>query len=839
MKKERYALIIYLLLFIVTVTVLLALYHRNEHIKKYETIQSDLEQLKELDLQVDKVLLQNLSFYLSHYDTLVQLNKKTRELQKKTKRQSEDFSHEVPLFKRTLAHYIVLSQEKNLQLERIKALSSSIKNTILYLPTAISQLDNNTLNPVETSVHFNFRISSLMNILLHYNISPGEEKKQLIEKQIKQLEVLSAPEPLHKPLKNILSHIRANLIMTSQIASLLKTYEQINLSKYLIQLQKLHTDYFTQQNENSYQINILLISLSYILFIALGYVIQTLKQAHIRAKNSHAQLYDAMESINEAFALFDHKRQLVLWNKQFELYYPKIKHRLKTGISYSELMYEAIQLGQFRANKKQLDESFTDDIAASTREIEYLSDGRCYLASNSKTSSGGIACVRIDMTDQIKLEEKILWQANFDPLTNLPNRTLFLDRLSQTLQHSKRKSSLCALLFVDLDRFKHVNDTLGHDTGDKLLISVAECLISSVRKIDTVSRLGGDEFTVILQDITSAHDAANIATHIIEKLEEVFIIDDNEIYIGASIGITLYPNDADTPTQMLSNADMSMYRAKEAGRNTYRFYTEEMNKEMLSRLQLEKDMRQALTREEFFIEYQPIIDSQSNKVFHAEALIRWQHPVHGRLAPDRFISLAEETGLIAPMGEWVLTQAVKQVALWQSCDLRPFSISVNVSSRQLAIGNLDRILQKLLNETPLPAGSIALEMTESLLLESSISSRQFLDTFKQLGINLSIDDFGTGYSSLSYLKQFPVDILKIDKSFVRDVTEDADDATLTVAIIDLAHNFNLQVIAEGVETIEQLSFLKQHGCDLIQGFYYSKPLSPEALLHFVQQHNRK
>ena len=582
----------------------------------------------------------------------------------------------------------------------------------------------------------------------------------------------------------------------------------------------------------------MLIFLSALLFISLGYIILNLKKAHNRARINHARLYDAIENINEAFALFDAEDKLILWNRQFERFYPKIRKQLREGISYNELMAAAEAQGQFKNNHiPRLHTS--NDLQGHTKGLEYLADGRCYLTSNSKTSSGGTACVRIDISDQVKLEEKIIWQANYDDLTRLPNRTLFLDRLAQAIQHARRDSTLCALLFIDLDKFKEVNDTLGHDVGDALLVAVAERLSSCIRKIDTASRLGGDEFTIILQEISSTHDAASVAIHIIKKLEEVFQIDKHEIFISASIGITVYPDDASDSTQMLSNADMAMYQAKEAGRNTYRFYTEEMNQEMKTRLQLEKDMRNALERNEFVLEYQPILDSQSNRVVHAEALIRWQHPQLGRIAPDKFIHLAEETGFIIPLGEWVLRTAVSQMNLWLKDGLQPFSVAVNISSRQLESDILIKLLGKLLTEIPLPRHTLTLEMTESLLIENSSRSRNTLEQFRELGVNLSIDDFGTGYSSLSYLKQFPVDILKIDKSFIHDITQDKDDAILTNAIIDLAHNFNLKVIAEGVETIRQLNFLKQNGCDMIQGYYYSQPLPADDFYHYCLKQNRQ
>ncbi len=837
MKKEQYALITYLLFFVVTATVVSVLYKRNQQLQEYDLIQNKLEQLKELDARIDRDLLLNLSFYSSNYDALAESSTRIDTLQREITKQTTRFSQDEPEFKTVLQQYIQNSTRKKRQLERIKSLSSSIKNTLQYLPTVINELSHKITASRHDPEDLRFRINQLFGVLLDYNIFPRHDKKQLLEEKIAELESLSN-HIYQKDLNNILSHIQANLRMKNQMENMLRSYNKMNINKELSRLQIIHTNYFTEQTKNSYIINLVLIILSALLFISLGYVIQNLKKAHIRARINHARLYDAIENINEAFALFDAEDKLVLWNRQFELFYPKIRKQIREGISYNELMAAAEALGQFKNNNiPRLHTS--NDLQGHTKELEYLADGRCFLTSDSKTSSGGTACVRIDISDQVKLEEKIIWQANYDALTRLPNRTLFLDRLAQAIQHAKRDSTLCALLFIDLDKFKDVNDTLGHDVGDILLVAVAERLSSCIRKIDTASRLGGDEFTIILQEISSTHDAASVAIHIIKKLEEVFQIGEHEIFISASIGITVYPDDARNSTQMLSNADMAMYQAKEAGRNTYRFYTEEMNQEMKTRLQLEKDMRNALARNEFVLEYQPIIDSQSNKVVHAEALIRWQHPELGRIAPDKFIHLAEETGFIIQLGEWVLRTAVTQMNQWLKDGLQPFSVAVNISSRQLESDILIKLLSELLTEIPLPRHALTLEMTESLLIENSSRSNNALEKFRELGVNLSIDDFGTGYSSLSYLKQFPVDILKIDKSFIHDITQDKDDAILTNAIIDLAHNFNLKVIAEGVETIRQLNFLKQNGCDMIQGYYYSQPLPADDFYHYCLKQNRQ
>jgi len=438
-----------------------------------------------------------------------------------------------------------------------------------------------------------------------------------------------------------------------------------------------------------------------------------------------------------------------------------------------------------------------------------------------------------DISERKKAEDKIQWQANFDHLTQLPNRTLFIDRLKQFISTSKREKKYFALLFMDLDRFKVVNDTLGHSAGDQLLKMVAKRLQQNLSESDTIARIGGDEFTILLARIKTIHDAALVAERLISILGKVFIIEDSEVFIGSSIGITIYPDDADDDTSLIRNADMAMYHAKENGRNTYRFYTQSMNEKMLIRMQLEKDLHHAIEDNELFLEYQPIIDAKSQEVLGAETLVRWLHPTKGRLAPDQFIAIAEETGIIGQLGEWVLNQALTELANWHKAGHSHLYIAVNVSSAQRQLGLTADKIQESLNQAGLAAQYLTLEITESLLMEHTEESLSWLLSLKQTGLKLSIDDFGTGFSSLSYLRRFPVDTLKIDKSFIDDVLTQGENTKLVESIISLAHNFDLSVVAEGVEEQSQLEFLEKLECDYIQGYFYSKPLSSQHFLAFL------
>ncbi|MCQ8129295.1 GGDEF domain-containing response regulator [Methylomonas rivi] len=434
-----------------------------------------------------------------------------------------------------------------------------------------------------------------------------------------------------------------------------------------------------------------------------------------------------------------------------------------------------------------------------------------------------------NITNRKYAEQQLIYLANHDPLTGLLNRDQFHNRLTQALSSVQRHDTRLALLYLDLDRFKLINDTLGHRLGDLLLQAVSDRLRSSVRVHDLLARLGGDEFIVLLNDINHADDAARIAEKTIDLLTQPFTLEGNDIVVTASIGISVYPNDGKDSHTLLMNADTAMYLAKERGKNNYQFYTLEMTERSLERMTIERGLRHALAHDELRLHYQPQIDTGSGAAVGAEALVRWQHPEWGLVYPDRFINVAEETGLIVPIGAWVLRTACLQAKAWLEQN-RPFScVAVNVSPRQFIESNLFRTIKQTLLETGLPPGALELEITESAVMQDPEITLQVLHQLQQLGVRLSIDDFGTGYSSLTYLRRFPVQSVKIDRSFVIDLPDDEGSKTLVRAIIALAHELKLFVVAEGVETEAQLSFLKAQQCDSLQGYMFSKPVAPEQL----------
>jgi diguanylate cyclase (GGDEF)-like protein/PAS domain S-box-containing protein len=432
-----------------------------------------------------------------------------------------------------------------------------------------------------------------------------------------------------------------------------------------------------------------------------------------------------------------------------------------------------------------------------------------------------------DVSERKKAEETIHYQAYHDLLTGLPNRILFKDRLNLAIAQTRRNSQMLAVMFLDLDRFKVVNDTLGHVVGDELLLNVASRLRGCLREGDTLARLGGDEFTLLLPQINQREDAVKIAHKILTALEQPFHIDDHELFASVSIGIARFPNDGETIDSLIKHADIAMYHAKASGRNNYQFYSQAMNVSFSGRLSLESSMRKALERNEFVVHYQPQVNIESNKIVGMEALIRWQHPTRGLLPPSEFIPLAEETGLVVSIGEWVLRTACADVRAWQDAGLPRVRLAINFSAQQVEQPQFTETILNILEETGLDSGVLEVEITESVIMKDVENTISKLIKLSGFGVKIAIDDFGTGYSSLSYLKKFPIHTIKIDQSFVRDISKDPSGTSIVTAIIAMAKGLKLNLVAEGVETERQLAFLRGLECNEMQGFLFSWPLTVE------------
>jgi len=449
-----------------------------------------------------------------------------------------------------------------------------------------------------------------------------------------------------------------------------------------------------------------------------------------------------------------------------------------------------------------------------------------------------IACFVVDISHNKQTQEKLNHLAYHDALTDLPNQVLFKDRLKQAIALSRRSDQMQAVLLLNLDRFKTINDSLGYTAGDRLLQSVGQRLTSCVRESDTVARFGSDEFAILLTQIPRAQDAANAARAIKHSLDQAFIFEDQEIFVSTSIGISLYPSDGRDTAGLLKTAGAALDRAKVQGGNTYQFYTAGGTTRALKQLVLESNLRPGLERSEFFLHYQPQVAIHDFHLVGMEALVRWQHPSFGLLYPSEFISLAEESGMIISLGDWILRKACAQSKAWQDAGLAPMLLSVNFSARQFQQPTFITDVTHILKETNLDPRWLELELTESSIMKDPEEAIEKLHELKLMGIKVAIDDFGTGYSSLNYLKRFPIDTLKIDKTFVADVCKDPHDTAIVRAIINLGHALDLTVIAEGVETKEQLQYLSALECDVVQGFLFSKALSAKAFEELLVEQRR-
>ncbi len=512
-------------------------------------------------------------------------------------------------------------------------------------------------------------------------------------------------------------------------------------------------------------------------------------------------------------------------------------------------------------DREYLNETFLIELENRTSSnCEYrivLEDGKiCYMHHQAQITvnsdniplrySGTIQ----DISERKLTEEKIRHLAYYDSLTGLLNRVSFQERLECALSLAKRNKRKMAILYLDLDNFKRINDTLGHDSGDSLLKIVAEHLVESTRASDViarietdaieadVARLGGDEFTILLSEITQTEDAGLVAQRILNLLSEPIQLDGHKVFATPSIGISVFPADGNHSTTLLKNADTAMYQAKQSGKGNFQYYVESMNADSLARLDLESDLRQALKNEEFALHYQPILDCQTSNIIGTESLLRWNSKKHGLVAPDEFIPLVEGNGMIFEIGKWVLRNACMQNKAWQEAGYQPIQVAVNLSSLQFRHADLLDTIEQALQESQMGPEYLVLELTEGMVMHNSEQTIKTLQKLKLTGVGISIDDFGTGYSSLSYLKRFPLNTLKIDKSFISGLPNDKDDAAITTAVIAMAHSLNLRIIAEGVEKTAQADFLKTLGCDAVQGYLYGKPMLAEDLTNALEQEKR-
>jgi diguanylate cyclase (GGDEF)-like protein/PAS domain S-box-containing protein len=545
--------------------------------------------------------------------------------------------------------------------------------------------------------------------------------------------------------------------------------------------------------------------------------------------NSNAIQMSVMELVDDDFIFVMPNKQFA---ENFGLNQEKMtgKSAREIGMSEELIRHWVEVFRYFLANRETL--TFEYEFPYNGQEFWYK--GSISLIYDSMSARPRFSFAAVDITERKKAEREVQQLAYFDSLTGLPNRALLNDRLNQILAQSVRGGWLVGILFLDIDRFKCINDTQGHATGDKLLQSVATRLQKRLRESDTVARLGGDEFVIVLSAVKHEQDISHVAQEVMKALSMPFEIGEQEIFISASIGIAISPLDGHDAGVLLRNADTAMYVAKESGRNNYKFFSQEMNLKAVERLALENSLRRALEKNELTLAYQPQVDTRTGLITGVEALLRWDNPESGPIPPGKFIPIAEETGLIMPIGEWVLRSACMQASSWVKAGFYSLCVAVNISGCQFKQGNLAKLVSQVLEETGLDPANLELELTESILMDNAESAINMLKELKKLGVNLAIDDFGTGYSSLTYLKHFPIDRLKIDQLFIRNITTDTNDASISEAIIAMAHSLRMDVIAEGVETKEQMEFLTERDCFAMQGYYFCRPVPAEKISHILE-----
>ena len=556
---------------------------------------------------------------------------------------------------------------------------------------------------------------------------------------------------------------------------------------------------------------------------------------------SRDRLIKPTEAISEGFALWNAEDQLVLCNRQFREIFETIEPAIEIGMTHDRLnalIDEHLAVRKEEGGEREDDRDSADDgqpEVLRAREIE-LNTGRWISLCEFRTPDGDLIGVYTDISTRKATEETIRYQATHDALTGLPNRALFGQQLDEALAAARDGSRQLAVAFFDLDRFKLVNDGLGHKIGDDLLIAVAERLESSIGEQDVVARMGGDEFILILNDLARAEDVRPRATRILEAMRPIFQIGGQELHVTASMGVSLFPDDGRSADQLLKAADVALYRAKAAGRDRWQLVNAALDSAAFQQIVLEAQLRRAIEQAQFTMVYQPQINLRSGQVVGVEALVRWRHPEWGLVPPEQFIPLAEETGLIHDLGLWILETACRQHAHWRADGLDNLRLAVNISPYQLQRNGIERDIRAILKKTGMRLDQLELELTETALMQEGETTR-LLQRLAALGISVALDDFGTGYSSLSYLRRFPIDRIKIDRSFVCDISGSQSDGALSRAVIMLAHGLNVGVIAEGVETAAQLSLLRHFGCDEAQGFLLGEPVSGDELPTLIEERN--
>jgi len=746
---------------------------------------------------------------------------------------------------KTLLHHVNeldrLIQTKNEHIDIFMRENAILRNSIRYFSTTINHFIDEPHPPLLRA-----NLTVLSNNVMTYLVSDNEELLPVISGLIESIRRQNSklPPQSKREMENILDHVNIMIKGKQTVDSRL---QDITLISTDTELEKVIQIYNIGQESAAKKSSIyrallfvsalLLILYLTLLFIRLGHATHALRSSNQNLKLRIDELHHAQANLKLYATLFNSAAEgMVITDPNARVLVANPAFTSITGYSVEEIRTRSPSLLSSGRHAK----SFYNDMWKTLEQRgkwqgeiwnrrkngemypEWLSISAVYDKGNGITHYIGVFS---DITERKKNEAHIQHLSLHDPLTNLPNRLLMQERLNEALSQSQRIDSHTAVLFVNLDRFRNINDTLGNELGDALLQQVAHRSQALLRDTDTVSRLGSDEFVFILPDIVQPQDAASIARKLLTSISRPYLLGGHDITITASIGIAISGTDGNTAAELLRNADAAMSRAKEDGRNSSRFYSADMNITTLGDLLLENQLRNAIKYNELELFYQPKVDATTGIMQGSEALLRWRHPEHGMIPPDRFIRLAEESGLIIPIGTWVLRTACQQIHTWREAGLPVVPVAVNLSAHQLQQSDLPALVNDCLKAADIEPGLLELELTESMLMRNAEHTINILSRLRQMGVSISIDDFGTGYSSLSYLKQFKVNLLKIDKSFVADIQNADPGGTIAIAIIGLAHALGLKVVAEGVETDEQRRFLLDYGCDSFQGYFFSRPVS--------------
>ena len=802
---------------------------------KHNRILTALNKMERLDSEIDLLTLKTRYRLQNNYDGLVGAINETKQIQRELKTgEYAIFQRGDKKIDRTIEELDQVIHSREEAIERFKSLNSVLKNSLFYFP----RITEETIRTTRSNRALQENLQSLMHNVLMLHI--GKENGN-VEAVIQKIETAPHPPSLEENINLLLQHARYIFKYEAEIDRLIQKITSGRMHQLERELKFSYEASFNQlfTIANYYYFFLALTAL--LLFSYAAYSFFRLRENTSSLRNAYAEIKNQQFAIDQhaIVSIADAQGNIIYANDKFcqisqygyEELYGKNHRIIKSNFhppSFFQYLWLCIASGKV----------WRGEICNRAKDGSlYWLDSTIVPFLDHKGVPIQYIAIQTNITERITAAETILHQANFDPLTQLPNRRLLHDRLEQEIKMTNRSRMKMALLFIDLDHFKDVNDTLGHSMGDLLLKEAAQRLNSCVREADTVARMGGDEFTVILGELDELSSVERIAQAILHKLSQPFQLDSEVVYLSASIGITLYPEDAAEADTLLKNADQAMYAAKREGRNRFSYFTPFMQQAAQNRMRLVSDLRSALADNQFRVFYQPIVELATGNIHKAEALIRWQHPRRGLVAPTEFISIAEDTGMIVDIGNWVFHEVAQQAARWRELQRTEFQISINLSPVQLhSDGNIPATWFEYLQRFGLPGKCIVVEITEGLLLDASTAVGGQLLRFRDAGIEISLDDFGTGYSSLSYLNKFDIDYIKIDQSFIRNLAPGSNDMALCEAIIVMAHKLGLRVIAEGIELKEQHDLLVAAGCDYGQGYMFSRAVPAEAFETLLKQH---